>query len=41
LFGLVFFFPLYRTWKQLGGIEHYVPPDRGKPDVPETAAGKL
>jgi MFS family permease len=29
--GLVFMILLYRTWKQLGGIEHYVPPDREKP----------
>jgi maltose/moltooligosaccharide transporter len=32
--GLVFLILLYRTWKQLGGIEHYVPPDRDKPVEP-------
>jgi len=31
ILGLMVLFPLYRTWKQLGGIEHYIPPDREKP----------
>jgi len=32
--GLVFMILLYRTWKQLGGIQHYVPPDRAAQQPP-------
>jgi len=34
ILSMVFMILLYRTWKQLGGIEHYVPPDSSAKQPP-------